>query len=117
MELGEKEGRASGEGYNVYNIGGNHLEMNTNEDVLVKRIDDLTIKEKIVFIKIDVEKMEDSVIRGGMKLIKEIKPYIMLEAFEDKFLEIKKRLCEIGYTCEKLDSSGNWLFAPENENV
>lgn len=111
MGLGEEEGKALSH-YNIYNIGGNHLELNDSGEVLIKRLDDLNITEKVVFIKIDVEEMEDKVIKGGMNLIKRNKPYIMIESFENKIVEINRLLCEIGYTFENLDSSGNYLFIP-----
>jgi len=111
LGVGATEGRAS-TAYNIYNIGGNHLHLNESGEVLIKRLDDLNITDEIVFIKIDVEEMEDSVIRGGMSLIGKNKPYIMMESFEDKVHEIKRLLSDLGYSCECLDSSGNWLFVP-----
>lgn len=113
MGLGEREERASA-GVNIYNIGGTRLKLNESGGVSIKRLDDLGIKEKIVFIKIDVEGMENRVLRGGMELIKKNRPYIMVESFGNKVLEIKELLCEIGYRYENLDLSGNWLFCPNN---
>lgn len=112
MGLGEKEDNVSAE-YSIYNIGATRLKSNGEQgNILLKRLDDLGIKEEIVFIKIDVEEMEISVLRGGMELIKKNKPYIMVESFGNKILTIKELLCEIGYTYEYLDSAGNWLFCP-----
>lgn len=110
--VGEREERAASVGYSIYNIGGSHLEENVSGDICIKRLDDLKIEGNVVFIKIDVEGMEYSVLKGGMELIKNNKPYIMVESFENKVDEIKRLLSNIGYTYECLDSEGNWLFVP-----
>lgn len=110
--LGEIEGKAEPAGYIAFNIGGTHLEQSIDGSICIKRLDDLNFEGKIVFIKIDVEGMEDSVLKGGANLIKKNLPFIMVESFESKFAQVKEFLCGIGYTYESLDLSGNWLFYP-----
>lgn len=109
--LGEKEEKGSAE-HNIYNLGGTRLKADIGGDIPIKSLDDLKIEENIAFIKIDVEGMEENVIKGGMGLISKNRPYIMIESFGDNFIKIKKLLCEFGYTYESLDSAGNWLFCP-----
>ena len=69
--LGEKEGNAFSAGYSVYNVGGTHLEDKTDGKIQIKKLDDMQIIDRVAFIKIDVEGMESSVLRGGMNLIRE----------------------------------------------
>lgn len=111
--LGDTEGKAVSADYLSYNIGGTHLEQSVNGNIEVKRLDDLGIEEKIAFIKIDVEGMEGSVLRGGINLIRKNHPYIMLESFHNRFAQVEELLCKLGYKYECLDTSGNWLFYPE----
>lgn len=115
--LGEVEEQAVPAGYVIYNIGGTHLQQSKDGSISVKRLDDLNIEDKIVLIKIDVEGMEDSVLRGGINLIKKNLPFIMVESFENKFAYVKELLCGIGYTYERLDLSSNWLFCPKEYDV
>lgn len=110
--LGEKEGNAFSAGYSVYNVGGTHLEDKTDGKIQIKKLDDMQIIDRVAFIKIDVEGMESSVLRGGMNLIRENLPYIMVESFGRKFIQVRELLCALGYTYESLDSGDNWLFCP-----
>lgn len=45
---------------------------------MLRKLDDYEI-EKVDFIKIDVEGLEYKVLEGGMKLISNHKPYILIE--------------------------------------
>ena len=48
-----------------------------------------------------------SLTRGTIHL-----PYIMVESFGRKFIQVRELLCALGYTYESLDSGDNWLFCP-----
>lgn len=111
--LGEKEERRSGNlNNNIYNMGAISLKQDEDGDIQIKRLDDLGIKEDIAFIKIDVEGMERSVLKGGIELIKKNRPYIMVESFENAFPEVRELLCGLGYTYKSLSDVGDWLFCP-----
>ncbi len=62
------------------------------EDVPLKNLDEIAGRDKISFIKIDVEGMELSVIRSGEEVLKKFKPFLYFEAwhFEDFKLEKNK---------------------------
>ena len=88
---------------------------NKNSNILERRclaIDEFSIKEKVNFIKIDVEGNELSVVKGAKNLILRDKPIILLELSKHNS---EKDICDylnnIGYLSKKefLDSR-NILF-------
>ena len=93
MGLGEREENCDAE-YNVYNLGGTSLKQSESGSIHIRRLDDLEIREKISFIKIDVEGMESSVINGGKELISKNHPYIMVESFGMGIINVRNLLCE-----------------------
>ena len=50
--------------------------------IKMKKLDDIEIKNKIGFIKIDVERHEKNVIQGGIKTVKNNKPVLLVEIEE-----------------------------------
>lgn len=109
--LGEREERRSVVRYDRGNIGHTVLRTDKNGQLEIRRLDDSGIGEEVVLIKIDVEGMEANVLKGGLQLIQKNMPYIMIESFDYKFLEVEKILCDMGYVCDRL-GLGDWLFYP-----
>lgn len=67
--LGEKESKASISCYPYHNIGATSLQSDENGNLYVKSLDELEnegfFKEKIDFVKIDVEGFEEKILLGG----------------------------------------------------
>lgn len=89
------------------------ISMNENGVVRVVSIDGLGIKEKIGFVKIDVEGFELEVIRGMQKTLQENKPYVMVEIWNDNYNEIIMMMENMGYQYQclgKRNNQGDYLF-------
>ena len=72
------------------------------------KIDDLNIKEKISFIKIDCEGAELDVLKGAINLIKKNKPIIMVENNSNKLVGF---LSKLRYQPKKIKTkSRNFIF-------
>jgi FkbM family methyltransferase len=56
------------------------------------------IKEKVDFIKIDVEGMELEVLSGGKELIKKYSPYLMVEVMKYNLQEFELLMKDLNYT-------------------
>ena len=60
------------------------------EDVPLKNLDEIAGKDKICFIKIDVEGMELSVMRSAEKVLKKFKPFLYFEAWNFEEFKLEK---------------------------
>jgi FkbM family methyltransferase len=85
------------------------------EKIKVVKIDDLQIKKKISFIKIDAEGMDLMVMKGAYKTILRNKMPIIFE-YDEKhsnynytFLDVKKYLNKINYSIKKKIDKKNFL--------
>jgi len=70
------------------------------------RLDDFVFDGSVDLIKIDVEGCEKDVLKGGMDMIKEHKPKIVIENWED---ETYKELLDLGYDYVQI-SRCNFLY-------
>ena len=115
--VGKTNGNAILKYYNSQNIGMSQLSPDPNGDIAIVSIDGLNIKEKIDFIKIDVEGFELDVIMGMTETLKRDKPLIMIEIRDYLFAEINKILQSIGYNHTTIDidiyNIGNYLYIPQ----
>lgn len=70
-------------------------------EVPVKKIDDFEFKDKVSFIKIDVEGHEESVLKGAFNIIQRDHPFLLIEIEErhkkDSIDHIKTLLQKFGY--------------------
>ena len=71
----------------------------------IERLDDM-IKEKISFIKCDVEGSEFQVLAGAIGIIEEYKPIIIIETFKTK-----RNLKELNDFCECMEYSSTYISA------
>ncbi len=104
------------------NIGSVQLEESESGDIPIMAIDEMKL-EQVDFIKIDVEGMEKSVLRGALNTIKKHLPFIVLESWHDNndeknmwhnndnIFDIIKLLSQFGY-CWIQISSDDYLFYP-----
>ena len=104
------------------NIGSAQLEENESGDISIVSIDALELG-KVDLIKIDVEGMEKSVLKGALNTIKNNLPFIVLETWHDNdddknawhnhdsIFEIIKMLSQYGYYWVQI-SADDYLFYP-----
>jgi FkbM family methyltransferase len=100
-----------------YNLGGLQIGKG-GENIEIKTLDDLNFKQKIDFIKIDVEGFESFVIDGGINTITRYKPIIF---FEHNFKSVTKEMDgfynPVNFTItEKLQELGYRIFPLITDN-
>lgn len=78
-----------------------------NGDIEILPLDDI-IKDKVDFIKIDVEGMEIEVLKGSLNRISVDKPVLFIES--DKISEVLKILEPYGYFIEKTLANLNYIL-------
>ena len=110
--VGEKQGNASVAFRPADNCGGTTLKSTQEGDIEICAIDDLQIREKVNFMKIDVEGFESKVIKGALDTIRRDKPCIMVEAWDhnETIFEIINMLRVLGYDYIKWDGE-NYVFS------
>lgn len=74
---------------------------------------------RLDFIKVDVEGMEESVLRGGEKSIRALRPILYVEADRrEKLPSLRAFLADLGYACEEhappLFNPANFFGHPRN---
>lgn len=98
--VGATEGKAHFAEIKPENLGGQSLvldDSNTSE-ISVINLDSLDLEEKVTAIKIDVEGMELSVLKGATTLISRDKPYLFIEAqTESDFDALHEVIVDLGY--------------------
>lgn len=82
------------------------ISLNEEGDVKVIAIDDIGIKEKINFIKVDVEGFELEVIKGMIKTLEKDKPIMMIEIWTKNLHEIHSVMDPMGYQFELMEDRG-----------
>lgn len=108
-----------------WNMGGLSLEPSRNEaklgalPVALVALDDLVFRQRVQFIKIDVEGMEESVLTGATNLITRDRPIIYFEVLEIERLKgARDLLSGLGYEMRWLRSEAfnprNYRLNPEN---
>lgn len=88
------------------------LSLSDEGDTDVISIDSLIIKEKIGFVKIDVEGFELEVIKGMKETLRRDKPIMMIEIWKKNLSEVTSILSSIGYTLEMMEdriSQGDYV--------
>jgi protein O-GlcNAc transferase len=107
--LGETESKANIKTFDERNTGATELQINDEGNISIISLDSLNINKKIVFMKIDVEGFEISVIKGATKTINKYHPYIFVEVKEKNRNEANGILKEWGYMCERI-ACDNYLY-------
>tara|TARA_B110000037_G_scaffold220337_1_gene287906 strand:- start:2147 stop:2977 length:831 start_codon:yes stop_codon:yes gene_type:complete len=75
---------------------GQKIDYNKTIDVDLKTIDSLAL-ERVDFIKLDVEGMEEAVLEGAKITIKKLKPILFIEVLKSNPDTINKNLSSLGY--------------------
>ncbi len=99
IALGDQKTKADIICVDEKNCGGNKVSKNTDGTVVMETLDNLSIKEKIDFIKIDVEGFEYEVLAGGTSTIDKNRPNIYVEIFDQNYGKVNHLLETMGYVC------------------
>lgn len=97
-----------------HNIGGTHFRPCERGSFEIRKLDDISIPEKIDFIKIDVEEMENSLLIGAKETITRDKPLIWIEILDHNYDAVSTTLANYGYELKEKLSDYNYLFIPSN---
>jgi FkbM family methyltransferase len=108
--LGKEKSTAKIDCFSADNIGKTSLSYSEEGDISVQMLDELEIKEKVDFIKIDVEGFEEDVLLGGLELIQKYKPIIWVEIFESSFEKVNSLLESLGYTLKENLPGDNYVY-------
>ena len=98
--VGASSGNASISMSKEKNTAYTQITLNEEGDVQVISIDELEIKEKINFIKVDVEGFEVEVLKGMAKTLKRDKPIMMIEIWATNLNDVHAILDPLGYQFE-----------------
>ena len=79
--------------------GGTRRPTNQKEKVSTLRIDDLGL-DRVAYIKMDIEGMEASCLRGAKETITRCRPVLVMETFKSNFNELSGILTDLGYSWE-----------------
>lgn len=108
--LGEQSGRAIEHIYNLENIGGTAINSNEDGDIQLIAFDEIEIKEKVCFMKIDVEGFEFNVLKGARRFFEKMHPIIHIEIMKDNYERVNNLLNEYGYTCAMKLGASDFLY-------
>lgn len=101
IEAGVGEHSCMGEisHFDIRNTGGTTIDVSGEGSIKIVSIDELNITDRIGLVKIDVEGLELSVIKGMMKTLKRDKPFITIEIRHSYFKDISNLLVAMDYKC------------------
>lgn len=94
-----------------HNLGATQFRQSDNAGYSVVKIDSLNLK-KLDFLKIDVERMGDSVLRGAMETIERCKPTIWMELYDEESEMARPILERLGYIQAVELSKADFIFVP-----
>jgi FkbM family methyltransferase len=110
--LGEKLGKGIQKDFEWSNTGMNRIEavnFETDNTVDIVTMDSYRF-EKIDFIKIDVEGFEIQVLMGAQNTIKNNKPVIMIEVFENNLKPVNEILKRLNYSLKYTIEDHNLIY-------
>jgi FkbM family methyltransferase len=117
--LSDKRGQATNKLSREHQIGFMTDATAADEDFPIVRLDDVLRREPIAVMKLDVEGMEEAVLRGARRLLSRWRPVVYAEAHSDQaFEQIRQVLAEHGYqpTGKVFNASPTYEFmAPPRE--
>ncbi|MCL1786311.1 MAG: FkbM family methyltransferase [Alphaproteobacteria bacterium] len=113
--LGDKESAADIMLCHPRNIG-NAILTEGAGSLKIKRLDDIDLgKDKIDFVKIDVEGFELKTLVGARRTLEKHKPPVYIESFDNMIAAVKEFFKSMGYNAPIAYRHGNWLFLPKDK--
>jgi FkbM family methyltransferase len=96
--ISNSDGKVSFHSFNEGNRGRSHISADGENVIEVRRLDDiLSLKDKVIGIKIDVEGHESNAVKGMMQLLKNNKCIMQVESFESALPELTELMQASGY--------------------
>lgn len=112
--LSSKPGNAVISFYDEKNIGMSRLEKSKSGEIKLLCVDDVVKKEgvKVGLMKVDVEGMELSVLKGSQRVLQEDQPILYIEAGnEEDFVKLKEYLSKFDYQPRlRFNATPTYLF-------
>ena len=101
--LGEAKGNIGVDMFNPANLGSTTLAPGRDGQIPIKTLDSLEL-DGLSLLKIDVEGMQDAVLRGASNTIRESRPILVIEAFKKNQERAKTTalLGEMGYAVDQI---------------
>jgi len=96
VAIGERATSASIESFSVSNTGANSIVEDQSGSIRVISLDSMKF-DRIDLVKIDVEGFEVFVLKGMLRTLREHRPTIIIESFEERHKEVCSILKSIGY--------------------
>lgn len=116
VAVGDNTTKGSISWYKAHNIGATGIKESKDGEFDIIRIDDIKFKNKIDFIKIDVEGFELKALAGMKELIKRDKPVMIVESYGEAIPKVIKFLENLGYEClGNLIYPLDFIFVPEGK--
>lgn len=109
MACGDLDGHASPISYNPYDTGGTSIKNDELGEIIVVRLDDM-VKDKVDFLKIDVEGFEYNVLLGAKNILNNFSPIIFIEIFEKNKEKVIPLLENFHYKCVDDLGKNNYIF-------
>lgn len=112
--LGSEDARATIKNKPKDNRGATSLKSHRKGEFQITTIDNIKIKEKIDFIKIDTEGFEKEVLIGGIKTIKKNMPIVWVEIDNKNNFFVFDYFKDLNYKkIIRIDNYGNHIFIPK----
>lgn len=110
IALGDKIQNTEIDFFDKTNLGATSLKYNNKGTIQTSTLDEefKNLKEKIDFIKIDVEGFEYFVLKGGQNLLIKHQPIIWIEMFNKNFFKVNELLKSLNY--EIIDCLGTYNY-------
>lgn len=113
IALGDKIQNTEIDFFDKKNVGATSLKYNNKGTIETSTLDEefKNLKEKIDFIKIDVEGFEYFVLKGGQNLLIKHQPIIWIEMFNKNFFKVNELLNSFGYEIKDCLGTYNYIYA------
>ena len=107
--LGEEEGKADIDIYDPFNLGCTSFQK-AREGIDMYPLDSFDFKEKIDFVKMDVERFEYHVLQGMKKILEKDKPILWIEIFPENITKVEGVLHAFGYKKAESLEEDNYIY-------
>jgi len=114
--IGDKKSKARLLIKNRKNLGGTSLLEDNAGKIKIMPLDNIKLKLKVDFIKIDVEGFERKVIFGATNILIKDKPILLIEIQKENLKIIKEHIHKMGYKLKEKIGYHNYLFIPNEKD-